>query len=340
MSVNDFNSTGTRVDPTPFRSFSEEAFKATPTWLRLDHILTGNGGAYGFYGTRGSGKSWLMLKAIGQVNSNKGMGMWFPCPSEYGASAFLSSLSDNLASVVERRFIRDNFWSSALRQLQFGLFCIVFAPIVVAIVTYTVHGLNAKLTSSTVFSTLPSWLWLIVGIAIALLFVLFAYQILRATSPIGRLAREATALRERIRFTTALKLGAEIGVSGGSRVTGSLKRSQERSLDERPTTVASLVFDFRNLAEFVVKTIKQPLVIGIDELDKIEDPQAVRKLLSDIKGTLGRQADVYFLYLLARRRRLHCNLGHCKGEAVTNSIAPFIPCLNCRHCPRGDHRTS
>jgi hypothetical protein len=56
---------------------------------------------YGLYGPRGSGKSWLMRRAITEATAAGGTGLWFPCPSGYEPTAFLSMLADTLASQVE-----------------------------------------------------------------------------------------------------------------------------------------------------------------------------------------------------------------------------------------------
>jgi predicted ATPase len=111
-------------------------FHSTPSWQRLETILKGNGGCYGLYGPRGSGKSWLMLKAIECARVKQGMGIWFPCPSGYDANAFLSALSDNLANEVERHFLRDNTMNGLLATIRriltfvavvvFGFFAVSF----------------------------------------------------------------------------------------------------------------------------------------------------------------------------------------------------------------------
>ncbi len=101
----------------------------------------------------------------------------------------------------------------------------------------------------------------------------------------GSLVGEAVALRERIRFTQSLKLGADIRVSGGKGFVGTLGRSREKKLSERTTSVATLIFDFRHLADDISKVLRgKPFIVCIDELDKIDNPEAVRKLLRDIKG--------------------------------------------------------
>jgi hypothetical protein len=268
---------------TLFRSYSDDAFTETGSWAELARILKGNGGAYGLYGPRGSGKSWLMHRAIFEAERDGGMGLWLPCPSGDDTSALLSALSDNLASEVEQRFIRNDARWAALRWLQVALALIAGIPIVAAVLSYVFRGLDAKLPQ-TIFGTLPRALWYGVGTAILVLIYLTVLRFLRANRSAGRLAQEATALRERIRYTTALKQGVELDLSGGSRFTGAFKRTTEKDLDERPTTVASLIFDFRRLAASIVMVTGERLVIGIDELDKLDDADAARKLLRDIKG--------------------------------------------------------
>src|SRR3954451_19789119 len=98
-------SAGEGQGPRPaFRSFDAEEFRRTPSWIQLAGILTGNGGGFAIYGPRGSGTSWLMLRAVHGATEEGGIGLWFPCPSNHDASKLLSALSDNLASAVERRF--------------------------------------------------------------------------------------------------------------------------------------------------------------------------------------------------------------------------------------------
>jgi len=311
---------------TLFRSYSAEAFFPTTTWLRLEHILTGNGGAYGLYGPRGSGKSWLMLRAVEEATRDKGMGLWFPFPSDYDPSAFLSALSDNLASAVERRYIRNNVWWAAMRWLQFGLGLLVAVPVVAAVVSYAGHGLTGKPAAGTLFGTLPVQLWQATAAALGALCLLAVAQFTRANRRAGRLASEATALRERIRYTAALKQGVEANVSGGSRLTASLKRAREKNLDERPTTLASLVFDFRRLAEAIVTTTGKRLVIALDELDKIDDPAAARRLLRDVKG-IFEITGVYFLVSVSAEAARALQLGALPDDGRAEFSSSFYTVL-------------
>jgi hypothetical protein len=95
------------LDPerSVFRAFSDADFiEEHESWQDLEHILHGNGGAFGIAGARGSGKTWLISKSMHWAEKYHGVGLWFPTPSDYGAEAFLRALADNFASSVMRRF--------------------------------------------------------------------------------------------------------------------------------------------------------------------------------------------------------------------------------------------
>src|SRR5215469_8235597 len=190
---------------TPFVSQADakEAFYPTASWYRLERILgAGVGGAYGLYGPDGSGKSWLMLRAIGRAESEAGTGLLFSCPAEYETISFLSALCDNLASAVEKRFIRHNIWALAARRLQSPLTTAVAALAAAAVVTYFISALGSKGTSvKTLDSLIPATLWIAAGIAVGMHLVLAAGRVFLEGRPAGRLVREATALRERIRYS-------------------------------------------------------------------------------------------------------------------------------------------
>ena len=306
-----------RSHPTFFRSYSDDTFSPTPGWQKLERILTGDGGAYGLHGPRGSGKSWLMLRAIRQANRAGGIGLWFPCPSEYAeASEFLSALSDNLANEVEQRYIRNDLWRAAARWLQWGLALVIAVPVIAAVMA----GLAGRLTSF--LSVLPAGLWAATCAGLAALFLLAVVQLVRASRPTGRLARQAIAVRERIRYNTVLKQGNEVDVAAALHVAGTFKRTREKDLDERPTTVASLVFDFRKLAEAIIAATGKSLVIGIDELDKLTDEEAARKLLRDIKG-IFEIPGVFFLVSVSQEAATALHLGALQGKGRNEFNSSF-----------------
>lgn len=319
-------------EPPVFRAFSAAEFRNTSSWERLARILRGNGGCYGLFGPRGSGKSWLMMRAISEANENNGLGLWFPCPSRYDASTFLSALSDNLANAVERRFVRNSALMLALRRGQTLLICLVVIPVTIAVVTYTVRDFAVRKPNSVppdISAALPAWLWFLAEASLVLLISLYVIRFARDNSTRGRLVREATALRERIRFTAGLRSSTELGLSATRPIPTSLKKSREKSLDERPTTVASLVFDFRNLAELIAATLPGPLIIGIDELDKIEHADSVRELLRDIKG-IFEVTGVHFLVSISEEAAAALQLGTLQSSGRNEFNSSFYTVIELR----------
>jgi len=247
---------------TLFRAYDAGEFLETSNWQRLRTIIaTGNGGVYGLYGPRGSGKSWLMHRAITEATTAGGTGLWFPCPSGYEPTAFLSMLADTLASQVE--------------------------------------GLRTQPSDS-----------------LALREPARQRQVDRREN--RRLARQAAELRERARFaTTSLKRTSQASVSASYHGTAGITRAREKDLAEREPTVASLVFDFRRFAASVA-TVLNPLVIAIDELDKIDSPDTVRALLRDIKG-IFEIPNVYFLVSVSDEAAAALHLGALRGRDEFNS---------------------
>lgn len=245
-------------DRTLFRAYDAREFLETGSWERLHEILaTGNGGVYGLCGPRGSGKSWLMHRAITEARALGGTGLWFPCPSGYDPEAFLSMLADTLASQVEEAKAPPRGGSR-------------------------VSWLKPRRRA-------VRW---------------------RAR----RVVKRARRFRERTRFSvTSLKRSAQANLSV-TRYSAKAGIGGNRSTDlaEREPTVASLVFDFRRFAEDAAKVFS-PLVIAIDELDKIDSPETVRALLRDVKG-IFEIPGVYFLLSVSDEAAAALRLGSLRGR--------------------------
>jgi hypothetical protein len=96
-------------------------------------------------------------------------------------------------------------------------------------------------------------------------------------------------------------------------VLGRFKTSRERELSERPTTVSSLVFDFRELSAHAAEVVRKPVVIAIDELDKIDDAKAVKKLLRDVKG-IFEVPGVFFFVSVSDEAARALELGSVSGR--------------------------
>lgn len=324
--------------PTVFRNFRLRDFRETESWLWLKEIVNGNGGCFGLYGPRGSGKSWLMHRAIVEVEAKGGLGLWFPCPRKYDASDFLLTLTDNLANAVERRLAKEKAMISALSRLRNYAAIGVTALLVFALILYGAYGLTSQGKAlphplASFNQVYPTWLWILIAagafvVAVVSVFI-FAYN----TAARGSLLREASALRERIRYSVNMKLTAAFGISGSQGIMPSLNQSRERNLLERPVTVASLVFDFRNFAANIERQLNNPLLICIDELDKIDNTDEVRSLLRDIKG-IFEVAEAVFLVSISEEAATSLQIGILQtgGRNELNSsfysiiaLAPLAP---------------
>ena len=229
-----------------------------------------------------------MHRAIADAEDKRGTGLWFPCPSKYDAIEFLSSLSDNLADAVEKRFRTNKIILSGLTRARNVLAIALVIIVGLAVVLYSVGELTAQARRTahhglTISLTFPAWAWAAFLAVVLAVLVLSAVVAVHNMAAPGALLSAASSLRERIRFAESLKLGVDLGLSASNRPVLSLRRSRERTLNERPTSVPSLIFGFRDLVTQISRR-KRPLVICIDELDKIKDTTQVRALLRDVKG--------------------------------------------------------
>jgi hypothetical protein len=124
-------------------------------------------------------------------------------------------------------------------------------------------------------------------------------------------------MRARARYTSTLREASEFGAEGGHGLIGKWRSSREQELVERPSTLSSLVNDFRALAEHAGREAGR-VVIAIDELDKMDDPKKVKDLLRDVKGVFD-VPHVHFLVSVSDEAARSLNLGALTGRGEFNS---------------------
>ena len=298
---------------TVFRTYDAGEFVRWDSWNRLAEILDSNGGAFGLSGARGAGKSWLMMHAIDRARDDRGssdlggLGHWYPSPSEDDPHAFLASLTDSFANEIDRWYRRGDV-TGLLRAHAIRLTVLAtVAGLVLATIATTVLGAAASLVVAA-------------GIAAAVLCGVAASRLLYLRSPLRReraLAEEARLVRERARYSATRREASEIGLEGGRGLLARGRRSRERELVERPATLSSLVNDFRALAQ-EAGDVAGRVVIAIDELDKMEDGDAVRRLLRGIKG-IFEVPHVHFLVSVSDEAARSLALGALEDRNEFNS---------------------
>jgi hypothetical protein len=135
---------------------------------------------------------------------------------------------------------------------------------------------------------LSYWLGVLIaffGAYVAYRYILFIlHQILLGQSVELRLRGAGSDVRQRLRYALQATESREFGVSAGKAIIGSFKEAREKSFVERPITLASLVYDFRDIAALTARLLGRPVIVAVDELDKIDSLDEMRSLLRDIKG--------------------------------------------------------
>lgn len=343
------------------RAFSVETFQDWPSWRRLARLLTPGptpppangsspstelswrydvrprgGGAYGLAGPRGAGKTWHMQRAVEMAREEsalgqRGLGLWYPSPSEYESLAFLASLTETFANEVERAR-RDTTTGYAQLGLPpiFALFALYGGLLVGG-------GVWALMYYVALADLVVSILVGIVGGLIGVTLVLAWRRWRRARTPRGRMELYARELRRTVRFSTTLHESTEMAASAGKSIIGKLRRSRDLQLVERPLTLATLVQDFRELVRLAgVATYPAPVVVAIDELDKMTEHDKVRQLLRDIKGIFG-VPNVYFLVSVSHEAARALNLNGLTERNEFNSSFDTVvelPALDVAKCAR------
>lgn len=302
---------------TVFRAFERGEFLEWPAWTRLRRILGANGGSYGLSGPRGAGKSWLMLRAIDELGEGDGrrpgIGLWYPSPSEYDPHAFIASLSDSFAAEIERWYAANR--GAQRREARYRAAIVTLAVTVATLVVATpVAGFDssALLSSPELIPVLIIVVPLIVGL------VLTPLLTWRSRWPQRRLLLQARVASRRARYSTTQRETSEFGGEGGrGGVVARARRVREREFVERPATLSSLVNDFRALASETGRVIGG-VVIAIDELDKMSDPEGVRALLRDIKA-IFEVPRVHFLVSVSDEAARNLSLGSLTTRNEFNS---------------------
>ncbi len=140
--------------------------------------------------------------------------------------------------------------------------------------------------------------------------------------------RRAERAKEWVRYSSSERRSSEFGAEGGKWLTGLVKFSRSKELVERPYTVTSLVKEFADLAERAQEAMLGNVVIGIDELDKIDDEEDVRKLLRDIKGIFAAK-NVHFLMSISDEAASAYRMGSFRGRdefsSSFNQVFAFGP---------------
>jgi KAP family P-loop domain len=242
------------------------------------HLLRPGGAAVGVTGERGIGKSELLRSFCdnsadeAKIKSGGTIQVFVAVPSAFRGIEFLSLIAQELARAVPGfRTVEE---ISARRKQWLGLLaaCVGFIAIGLSIV-FIGGTLSWRITHLWI-STMLSIGGLILILGGEFLFFMGRLRVSRR-----QVHRDAERLALRLTYAETISSQTEGSVSWSG---VGLKRSGGRSLSSLPLTEGALIFEIKTLADKLARSGYR-IVIGIDEMDKLESGQATDEFLNSVK---------------------------------------------------------
>jgi hypothetical protein len=296
-----------------------------------DRINKMSSGCIGVSGLRGSGKSTVIRDFCGERYGTPvwdddppsvvlpGLRLMVQAPLLYDAREFLVHMYTCLckavladASLNVTSFRRHAFFALlAPRSIRPAVLLRALGTVGLLIVA---AGLAYRaVTGGWPLSSSPVRMWEVIGSVVAAVVALVVIswrtrQALLEMRQITTLATDAQDRLDRLHFQRTDTTGYAGTVGGGA--GSSLNISSTHALTEQMVTLPELVDDYRDFAERVVAALqaahleKKPasenagdvrLVIGIDQLDQIEDSQAAGAFLNELSSVFGTPHCVYLI---------------------------------------------
>ena len=257
----------------------------------------------GISGVRGVGKSTL-IRWICEEKDSAGrlpmLGLYVTAPVEYDPRDFLIHLYTCLCQAVledDRLTSVRSAWKYRIRRHMLG---VVAACLAVTSAAAFFH-LEFGRVLDKFWTVADKKLWEVVALGALTAAVLFAISYFRHLQTksyehsIDAIARDRLR-RLRYQITETTGLTGKITGSFGLALSG----SRSRAITENQMTLPELVADYRLFAEGVVSSLQDRaqqsgtrvvtqarLIVGIDEIDRIESAEHAEKFLNEIKAIFG-----------------------------------------------------
>ena len=300
-----------RVNPSVVRVLSasglsgviDESFEvSTRTAERLRSTMSSmHGASIGLAGPRGAGKSTLMNAVVkgrfrGRNQPLKPLGTVVSAPVRYQSQDFIAHLFAKLCYAVRDDDIFFDPEPGRPRQaVLWSLFAVVLW--VASSIVYHGHSLGLAHTSARVFVTYglavagcAAFLW---GVVVAMPPLVIRFFRQPFSNPSSRDMHPSVLARRHLHElrnldTVSRTMSGKLGPANLN-VAASRAVSSARQAMSAP----DLVSEYQRFVD-VLASPEQPVIIGIDELDKMASEEDARQFLSDIKTVFG-QAHCYYL---------------------------------------------
>ena len=278
--------------------------------------------AIGIAGPRGAGKSSLALRVLTNCEKSGSFTQLIHSPTKYDPQEFLVSIfqticnkvvddinrgfqnADSISKIGKSQLNR-LIWSRRILLLFLFFLFLTIILLVFDQISKVKDFIQSQLFSD--FSGFPSYVdilgVLLISIAFAVILAFWIYisfgEFIGQRIRNAKESHEKFGLRKRaLDYAEHLKFQTTLTKSSEARFTlpnFASKLGTGKSLAARPLSLPSLTMQFALFLREIGSVYKKgPVVICLDELDKIEDPKDLDKLLRGIKGILG-QPKTHFL---------------------------------------------
>jgi hypothetical protein len=280
----------------------------------LAFISRSDGGVLGLTGVRGAGKSALIAYTLSQLKRRHFLlSMTAPVRHDPGIG-FLSSVCravcrqvlDDLHPILygeETDKVRA--WTEIfVRMRNFGITAAVLFSAGLALTEWRFAGKSPLLfwQSAPAGSLLEKIGWIVLAVVVVLLLGGPAWRALSSLTravanwKLVALYREAQQFLELLNYSESLE-------TKGSIAWKVLTLERSRSLAARDLTLPGLTTRYVEFVRSVRDHYNGKLIIAIDELDKVHDPEMVKALLTEIKGALFSKGCYYLISISEDARR-------------------------------------
>jgi hypothetical protein len=251
------------------------------------HLLRPGGAAVGVTGERGTGKSELLRSfcstTIGKADEKSGgtIQVFVAVPAAFRGIEFLALTAQELARAVPRYRSGEEIRSARRSLVARSMFVLAFIGVLVAAVVSTRDYENLRPTPGEVGLA-------IFAVSLALLLVSgnvqqpeLIYNLFHSVSVSDRAkihrSAEDLALRLKYAETISSQSSGSFGLNGIS-----LMHSKQQNLSSLPLTEAALISEIKILSD-KLSLAGYRIVIGIDEMDKLEPGEATDEFLNTVK---------------------------------------------------------
>lgn len=253
---------------------------------RLDEL---EAGSVGVAGSRGAGKTTLIrIACSGSFEITRGedrlpaRGVMVSAPVRYEARDFIRLLFEELClSVLPKTPAEWRLKARTRLQRRAVILLFTMLPVVVLAMIYLLENPLFGVGS-------PTEIFWALSIPLALVNVGSAVVLLRVTGG-SELEKAAERNLRHLRYLETVSQDVSGEVAAGGAKLG-LKRGV--SMAEQAWTLPDLIRQYQ--AFLGLLAARRPVVIGIDELDKMRDVEEARGFLNDMKSLFD-QPDVYYL---------------------------------------------